>query len=401
MDKQAKLAWISLIVLTGFIIAVLFHVFVSTYTHHAWNYPLNTFLFNQRGIGWFSDFYPNYNASQFLSPYAKEPFLDANYLPFTYLLFHVFNFLDPQTALFLFLYFYLFSMAVFNFYFLNVGDRITDLRNVIIFTLTTYPVLFALERANAEILVFIFLCLGLLFYSRRLWLWSACFIAVAAAIKAYPSVFLLLFVYDKHPRYFGVGLSIIAGLTLLSLCLFHPDLITQLKVFESNLIYMKHVSLQGNNALMNDSGLFACLKLIFHLYHHVPFSSTVPTPNFKITEYTFGALMIFLGVVVFLWKIPTELWEKISLLSAAIILLPHFGADYKLLYVYLMLYFFVNAPPHPKKIDFMVAVLIGILLIPKKYFLIYGPVSIENPMNALLLLCVLFLPMTRIPREVF
>ena len=100
---------------------------------------------------------------------------------------------------------------------------------------------------------------------------------------------------------------------------------------------------------------------------------------------------VFLSGYVFF--IEKELWKKIMLLVSAALLLPHVSADYKLIYIFIPMYIFINLEKK-SRFDLFYAVMFGLLLIPKDYYLFskivsdstYSDISIAVVLNILIIL---------------
>jgi hypothetical protein len=79
------------------------------------------------------------------------------------------------------------------------------------------------------------------------------------------------------------------------------------------------------------------------------------------------------GYVIFVEK---EFWKKVALLTFAMLLFPHISADYKLLYVFIPLFLFINTQKNDKFYLFYI-IMFGLLLIPKDYY-IFSKVISDN-----------------------
>jgi putative copper resistance protein D len=103
----------------------------------------------------------------------------------------------PARVLYLFLAIFVAGMIFFCAQFLRTENRIDYVRNVFVFAFLTYPFLFNIDRSNFECLLFVHQALFIYFYTRKKYLLSSIFLSFAVAMKAYPVIFLLLFIADK------------------------------------------------------------------------------------------------------------------------------------------------------------------------------------------------------------
>lgn len=159
---------------------------VNLLLHRAY-YPYVTFLFDPRYR--FNDFYDTLQIA------LGEQ--NGNYFPFFVWALQGLKFLPEKVSLYTMLvggaalYFALASRA---FSFLKQKWITT----AAVFTLCSFPLLFALDRANTEILLFAVCAAFLLCYqAKRFWL-AALLLAIGINMKLYPAVFLVLFMADKR-----------------------------------------------------------------------------------------------------------------------------------------------------------------------------------------------------------
>jgi hypothetical protein len=107
-------------------------------------------------------------------------------------------------------------------------------------------------------------------------------------------------------------------------------------------------------------------------------------------------LIIFIalaGYVVFIEKI---FWKKVSILIFAMILLPHISADYRLIYIFMPLFLFINSAERDKY-DMFYVIAFGLLLIPKDYYIFskaisdsgFSDISIAVVLNILIIIAMM------------
>ncbi len=156
------------------------------------NYPL--FAPENR----FGDFYQIFLSSQSEDPYSIAA---VTYPPFGLLVFDLFGFMSARQALILTMVMALATVAsVFIFLAINRND-LSRLEKVGVFSVTTlsFPVVFALDRGNLDLIIVAFLLLALLFNSKQSGRYAAgALIGVASAVKVYPLLLLPIFYYQKR-----------------------------------------------------------------------------------------------------------------------------------------------------------------------------------------------------------
>lgn len=391
MNKTSKLELISCIVVMGFFAAVLFHYIVGAYLKHP--YPMNTFLCEADKSIAFSDFHAIYRQAKTFSPYSAS---DALYFPFAYIPCFFLVLLPEKIALGLFLIISVVFFLYFCKYFFNntyfernvFTNRITNLKNIFILSVLTYPVLFCFERGNLEWFVFIFMCLFLICYTQKRFYLSAFFLACATAMKGYTSIFVFLFLTDKHYKEAFSVCVIAALLTLASMLSFKSSIPQQLLDLQKNYAWLKVFFIKNDRALCFNATLFSLTKTVSHVIHGVHWSNTAESSDTKIFIYSIGAGITLLIILLDLFLFEKTLWKKIAILSICGQLLPQISLDYHLIQMYLPLFLFVNAKEHGKN-DIWYTLIFGLFLIPKNYHMLYGSYGTGNFFNTLLLLAFL------------
>ncbi len=396
MDKNAKIEFCTLFILVGFMAAVVFHYLLSAYFHNP--YPLNTFLF--RPGAQFSDYISVYISNHDLSPYRIRELLDgAVYFPWAYILIVPFMFLPKIIGAELFVVISTLVLIGFcHFYFRReprsplLAEKYLNIKNIFIFSIMTYPVLFSIERANLEFLLFLQLAFFLFFYTRKDYFISAIFLASATAMKMYPGVFVLLFLLDKRYKEAFFCVALILMMSLSSLLLLKGGGITvQLKSFSFILNWYNDTYVRSYVGMQHNSSLFTFYNVFFNLFSNTKWPP--PLIDKEIVKiFAIAGMVFFLALAICMWNLPLVFWKRVALLTACMLLLPHISFDYKLLHVYLPLFFFMNAAASTKRSDMLYTIIFCLLFIPKNYLLLYGEYSISSVLNTVLfLLLIIFI----------
>lgn len=391
--KKSTIELAMTIILVGFFCAVCFHYIAHYYFHI--KYPLDTFLYipGQQ----FTDFWVVLTASASKNPYhiVQNNPLSA-YFPFSYLLIHPLTYIDRNYALILFLLMYLIGFLVFNKYFLSDSflksdQKINNIKNLFIFTFMTYPFLFCLERGNFEVLVFFFTTIGLFFYSKKKFIVSVVFLAFATAIKAYPGIFILIFLSDKRYKEASLFLVLTGILTLIAMLMFKDTMAEQLHGFLAGIKWVKDGYFQTNQSLIFNTSLYGIFKTIFHLYHKILWGSQSKTSDHYIYIYSIFTIPCLIVISLYTLFVEKTFWKKIAVLICSYLLFPEMAYDYRLLHVYIIFYFFIDSIVSENRecLHWFYTVILALLLIPKNYYLIYGEESISCFINVFLILMLL------------
>jgi hypothetical protein len=381
MSRDEKLRFITKVVGIGFSIAVIYHLILGLY--FKLTYPYNTFLFR-----------PDDNFMDFIWPYtiAINPYLisraDFQNFPFLYAIMRVFRlFGNVKIALGIYLVIFLFIFSLSLRKNLLKNNSSSSYISLFVLIAFSYPLLISLQRANLELLVFLFIFLFFFFYQRNR-LISSLFLSCAIALKPFPVVFITLLFWDK--RYLDILITTITTtlLTLLSLLILPGGVVMNISNLLRNLSLYTQVYSIGNEGLFFGNSLWGAMKYLVGLFNplmQVSFASLLK-------PYFFIAIGMFVILICLITKYKLDFNAKVLLLICAMDLLPYVSGDYKLMYFYIPLVMFINNNK-PQKMDWLYALLLGLLFIPKNYINLFmvpeANISILlNPL-IMIILCVL------------
>ncbi len=383
MDREKRIKLIGAIVLIGFWVAVVYH--------YEWGvvggigYPFNTFLF--RPESQFGDF-PNFlsisvNFDPYLHPNLLGP---GNYLPFVFIIGFILTCLGPEpSVLLLFLILsYTFTLLI-SYSNLRMESRIDTFTQAFIYSSLTYPILISMDRANMELLSFVFLYLFIYFYQRQNRSASVAFLALSVTMKIFPAVFFMLLAVDRKFKDLAYTVILILLLNLTTYAIMPGGIIAN---FNGNLAGFAHWSnfYAGSEGIIFSHNL---TNLITSFYLFTGQVNAIPT---FAMPYTIFAFLFFSLITIYIFLYEKDFWKKVALLVLAMDLLTNRGGDYKLLYLYIPLFLFINNLRR-EKFDILYAVLFALLLIPKAYY--YFPAlpeaNISILLNPLLMLGLMFL----------
>ena len=383
MLKEEKISLLVLITLVGFSIAVVYHYVMGYYLGKPW--PANTFLDIPQSR--FFDFGQVVRQSAALDPFGQDMggFAGA---PFGQFVGYLFSLIPALLRLPIFFgsFFVVFILMVKH-HLYGLRSRITSYQLLAIFVIVflTYPVLFAVDRANFDLLVVPCLFLFAFTYERQKYKASTVFLALAIALKPFAAVFIIVYVLDKK---FKDGLLVIFNtvfLSVLSLALFKDGLFMEThKYFHALFNNVNVISLANQRAFTSD--LYGLLTVGMKFIGD-RLGETIYLPSHPVARIVYAAItiIVFIYLLIYLWEKPKPLWKVLAVLTILIILLPFNSFDYRLtcLFVPMLMYLSTN---EKTRNDLLIVVLWGLLLVPKDYYHFGYLQSISIVINPLLLI---------------
>lgn len=380
MQKREKVIIVASIILKGFVVAVIFHYIAGMYLGK--EFPLNTFLFIPDDK--FMDYFNSINIVTDLNPYFSEKIVGcAAYFPFTYSLLYFFSLVGKRgsftiySAAFIGYFIYYCRSNILHNIQLDTSENKREYANYIfIFSLLSFPFLFVLDRGNIESIVFVLLTLFLSSYQHKHYNYSAIFLALASALKAYPFLFAVLFLVDNQKKYIWHAAILTIAVSIISIFTFQNGLIANIQGLMQQLKLFNNIYIVGSAGLEFNSSLFGMIKAILIKVH---MSNTLDK---FIKIYPFLAFSLIIYIVWYIIKVEKQLWKRIALLTFSIILFPQVSGEYKLLHVFLPMFLFINQSENQKNSDFKDRTIwycrfFALLLIPKPHF--YNISTIIDP----------------------
>jgi hypothetical protein len=389
ISYENKVNLLVLIVMIGFSIAVGYHYFQGAYLLKP--YPQNTFLF--RPDDRFNDFYNPVRGSADLDPFRPDKIsYKGGYPPFGYLVAYLFSLVKPWTiSLLLFIITFFISFLYLMRYFLFRQKKRIDLRDYIslfVLTFLTYPILFAIDRANFDLIICIMLFLFVLFYQKKKILLSTVFLGIAIAIKPFAGLFILLYLFDKEYKAALILLFNVLVLTVISLSLFKDGLFIESQKFLLDFSSAGKLIVSGSIAHFSSdlyNFLIILISGILRLFNSEV--SLISNSIFKLS-YTIFALSVTIGFSIYCWKNSQPFWKKLLILTCLIILLPFASGDYRLTYLFPPLFLFLSSKEKGTH-DFLLIILFGLLLIPKNYYTLNIDQNIGMLLNPIIIVLIL------------
>lgn len=375
MEKREKVLLISAIILVGFVFAVFFHYILGFY--YELNYPFNTFLY--KPAQFFNDFTAIIPKLNGFAPYSP-PAVWQNYFPLAYLILTPFlYFKNLILAYFVFLSVFLGFFGYWSKKFLKL-ENLSGMDNFQIFfimTFLSYPFLLIVDRGNFDMAIFILFAFFVFAFQEKKYQKAAIFLGIINAMKPFSLLFLILFLFEKKYREFFLSIGTSFLLVIGGFMLFKGNIFNQISVMLQSFIWAEKMYILQNNVNLHlsiTSSLFGSLReLLFKYPMFIP--SNLISNETLLNIYKPLSLFLTAMTVFLTWR-EKVFWKKITLLVCYMLVVPHFVIDYKLIFLFVPLWLFINAE-EKTKFDLLYIVLFGLLLIPKRFIVLFFPQGIQ------------------------
>lgn len=363
MEKSQKIQLLSSIILVGFTITVIFHYVLGYYYNLP--YPFNTFLCIPKEA--FSDFTSTLPRVKDFAPYVHpDPWM--NYFPLAYILLFPFSIIKNKLiAYFIFASGFLSFFTYMNIKFLYTKNltKLENIQNIFIITCLSYPVLYALDRGNFDMFLFVLFAGFVYAFKSNKYFLSAILLAIENAIKPFSILFLILFLFKKRFKEFFFSILLSTILVVGGFLCLKGGFFDQIVIYIKNLMLFKKLWIYniGGNGTSEASSLFTALKFLLCTNTNV------------ISVWLLEKIYIYLGFIltvltIFFTYKEQIYWKKITLLTLYMLLVPYIIIDYKLIFLFVPIWLFVNAE-EKNKFDLVYTILFGLLLFSKKIFILW------------------------------
>lgn len=408
MDKSKKIIILSTIVLAGFFFAVVYHYVLGFYLNLGDNY--NSLVWPSDGA--FCDFKNTlYHVRDFI-PYELSSKLWVVYFPLSYIIM-LFPFIFVKGWFSGYLFFVLLLLAFLlysnkKYLYCENLNKLQNIKNIFILSFISYPVLYSLDKGNFDMFLFVVLGLCVFAFNKEKYILSSVLLAVVNACKPFTLLFLLLFLIRRKYKEFFLSLFITGILIIGGFLFFSQDLSGQFNILRDTWVRFKVIyafSDLEEVGMRFGSSIFMTLKLIFCRLTAQPIISTIAfTKIYDIACYFITAITMF-----FVWK-EKIFWKQLTLLTCNFLLLPYITYDYKLIFLYIPVWFFISEK-EKTKFDLIYVILFGLLFIPKNIIINVvqtGPTVVEwfslsiiiNPILMIILTCLIIYEQLKIKANI-
>ena len=232
--------------------------------------------------------------------------------------------------------------------------------------LLSFPVTFALDRANTDFLLALLLVVGASALEQRRHFLSATMFALAGAAKILPILYFSMFVRRRRLLALVFGLLLAGVLTVAAFTTFAPlgTIPTQIKELRTSLMFQSDAYQHPGVSTPFNASVTGFVQAIGYAVNGVAGAQSVaPTAEHYVgLEELLGAILAVLYVVI----IERRTWRALTLLTVASLLLPEYSGYYSLTFLLAPLALFVGDAA-PSRRTVAIAVIYGLIFAPKAY----------------------------------
>jgi hypothetical protein len=358
LGREARTKIAVKLILLGMAISVLHYIVLNVEGFHDQIYD-----FLASPVGRFDDFFLNYRAVVTHNPYATNA-SQLSQFPFLYAIASLMTVFSEKTAVVIFILIFIcfyFGYGIAN---LKSKNKLQTSFYVIVFSIFTYPFLFALQRANYEILIFILLAIFATLFRTNKRAFASVALTCAIAVKPFPAVFILLYVIEKKYKEAALILIGAIAITLASYEYIGGGLHANLIRHLANLELYNRDYVIGSAGLAFGHSLFGMIKTTFAIFAPVSFTTSV---KLLYTAYPYVIVSLMILTMIYLITNKLEYWVQVTFMVLIMNLFPFVSADYKLIHFLIPFYLFLNKLGITKY-DYVYILLFVLLLIPKSYY---------------------------------
>lgn len=366
MEKSNKVTLFSSIILIGFTFGVIYHYILAYYMHYG--EPFTSFLYQPSWA--FCDFFDILSRIKDFKPY-QEVTLWIVYFPLAYILMFPFSLIKNSVFSYIlyssgFVLYWVF-MSIKCFFCKNL-TKIQNVQNIFIIIVLSYPFLNIMDKGNFDMFLFVMMGFWAYTFKDEKYTLSAVILAIINAIKPFSILFLFLYLFKKKYKEFLLSIILSILFVIGGFMIFSNGFFNQINIFLKSLTLFKLIyAIKPVIRIECSSSLFIPVKAIF-----LHFSTSTPGVINFIKIYDKVCYIITAFTLFFVWK-EKVFWKQLTLLICNFLLLPYITYDYKLMFLFIPLWLFINET-EKFKFDLAYIICFSLLFIPKNIIIILNTI---------------------------
>lgn len=256
----------------------------------------------------------------------------------------------------------------------------------------SYPVVFAVDRGNLEILTYVLVAAFALCWSSGRRGFAAVALSGAIAMKATPVIFLAFLLPRRHWKHLTICLLLVLLETLAGLLILRPAMLTSLSSMLDNLSAYNDKYAVGDAGFAFGHSLFGGAKGFVTLILGDEQRRTFSAAAFPI--FVVIAIFAHASALVYVLRRRPDFWRGLTVLTCVSLLFMPVSADYRLLLLLAPCALFLNDRALIRN-DRLIAVLFGLAFVPKGFnFLVWEssstvPMTLSTVLSPIVILALL------------
>ncbi len=320
----------------------------------------------------FNDFFQVYEILRSFNPYGLQ---QGNYPPLGYWLVAPLAWLNEYAALMIMIGLAVGFVVWWSYRSFTPGLSMSSKILVVGVILFSLPVTVAVDRANVDLVVFVFVVIGIAALERSRSALAATWLGLAAAAKLFPVAYLLLFLRGRRLRYLLLGVAVAAGVTVVGFLSFRGNFVKNFDEFWSSSTALNSHSPGADVSATNyNASLAAWLQAIGEAFGGIH--------GLDVVRHAVSGLVVPAEVVAGValaaylrWR-EQSLWRAVTLITTYFLLFGQLSYYYELLFLLVALSLFVKHAAADRS-GLVIAVLFGLSMAPRAYFY-FGDTSIDT-----------------------
>jgi hypothetical protein len=198
-----------------------------------------------------------------------------------------------------------------------------------------FPLLFLLDRANIEAVIWVLILLSIVAYTRNRMLAAALLLGLATSMKIFPGLLFLLFLAKRKYGAFALAIAATAVFSIAALAGIGPSIRQAAADSSQSAQFLKKNYINIRMVEQFDHSLFGAVKQGMYVYHHRDLSQLEAAVAKTLPFYS---VLIPLAVVL-LYLIRIRHLPVLNQLASYLVLcvsLPYVSYEYTLVYIYLV-----------------------------------------------------------------
>ena len=198
-----------------------------------------------------------------------------------------------------------------------------------------FPLLFLLDRANIEAVIWVLILLSIVAYTRNRMLIAALLLGLATSMKIFPGLLFLLFLAKRKYGAFALAIAATAVFSIAALAGIGPSIRQAAADSSQSAQFLKDNYINVRSVMQFDHSVFGAVKQAIYLFDHRDLSQLTATIAKTLPFYS--VLIPLAAVLLYLFRIRhLPVLNQLASYLVLCVSLPYVSYEYTLVYIYLV-----------------------------------------------------------------